>query len=700
MQRWPLLFPVFIGVGIASYFSLHQEPRLSGVLAFSGITIALCLCLICLVTHLISRANSLLFGKKYVLSWSLLLIKMLLCCAIGFTAAKIRTDLVNTPRFADVFGAQANRVFKLSGFIEEIEDVPRGSTQHPKTVRGIVLSNIVLHSNKIPTRNVKIRVQAPKNQIAEIQPFTTIKLEAQLFPPQKSVSPHGYKPGFDAFFKGVTAFGKVKKILKTTPRAVSIDLVPENKGGGVFMEKIKNMRLTIKQELAKRLSPEVFPIASALTIGEKPISIRTRENYTNAGISHILAISGLHMGLLAFLVFFVLSELLVFVPGLAERFSVKKMAASLTIPASLFYLLFSGSSFSAMRAFLMVSISMVAILIDERPISLRNVAIAAIIILILFPESLFSASFQLSFSSVAGLCAYYEKHGFAFKKHENFAINVLRVVKYAIHQNLLATCIATIFTMPITIYTFQRITLCGFLGNLLAIPLLSWFIMPVGILAVLSLLFCGALGKGCAGDGWWLHSIFSLFQSGIKLLNFVVEKVSSLPYSNCPASKPPLICILLIVAATLLLIVWGKRKGLKGGVACFIAAGYFFFQAEPTRLFFSNNVAGLAGSDGVFYISDKIRGGFLAKVWSQEQGLQQIEEMPHFWKDQLLRVFGAEVAELKEGEFIFVAQRRSKREVAEKKLKLLLLCGDYFANKEKYFNVTKLAEVSGSRPWL
>src|SRR5690606_12649297 len=143
--------------------------------------------------------------------------------------------------------------------------------------------------------------------------------------------------------------------------------------------------------------------------GERgPVSAQTLEDMRASGLVHLLSISGLHMGLLAGVVFFLVRGGLALVEPLALRWPVKKIAAVAVVLATLGYLLLSGADVPTQRAFLMTGLVLLAVLLDRSALSMRLVAWAAAAILLLTPESLISASFQMSFAAVVAMIAGYE----------------------------------------------------------------------------------------------------------------------------------------------------------------------------------------------------------------------------------------------------------------------------------------------------
>lgn len=617
LRRWFLWWPVGLAVGGAAYFLLPFEP--SGAKVACGVALASLIALGAQKAEKYALRSASMGQKTHDFClFSLLLLRLLLAAALGFGAAKVRTVMVQPPMLAGV----AERVM-LTGFVESVEDVPRGSFDRPRTVRRLILSHLEGLPFQTP-KNLKVRVQGPEPKLRTVRVFQTVQLVADVFPAPYPLTAHGYDAPFDIFFKGLSGLGRVHALKEIVTPARP----PRGCRG-----RLAAFRAKVTQRIHEQVSPIYAPLASALITGDKSgLTVRMREQFTRAGISHLLAISGLHMGLLTALVFALFSRLLVLIPGLALHISVRKIAACITMPLTLFYLLLSGSSFSAMRSFIMVSFSMIAVLLDQRAISLRCTAMAATVILLLFPESVFSISFQLSFASVTGLCYFYETqcdHRARRKREkcaEGRAARLIRRCGSLFFQSMSATFVATIVTAPLTVYCFQRFTLVGILGNLFAVPLLSFFVLPMGVFASFSLVFAQKT-----------PFLFATWEHGIRAIAWVAERVAALPGADCWFAKPRPESVVGIVLAALWLIIWQGRKRWLGAPVLLLALA-LFMQPDRPEIFATHagDVIGLADyTKGVFRVSNPRLGSFPAKVWSQEVGLTQVDLMGFDQRDAL-----------------------------------------------------------------
>ncbi|MBC6417251.1 MAG: ComEC/Rec2 family competence protein, partial [Rhodospirillales bacterium] len=249
-----------------------------------------------------------------------------------------------------------------------------------------------------------------------------------------------------------------------------------------------------------------------------------QEAYRRPGLAHLLAISGLHVGLIATIFFFSLRALLALSPSLALNWPIKKIAALVTAVLLPFYLPMVGASVPTQRACLMTLVVLAAVLLDRRAISMRLVAVAALVVLALAPESLLTASFQLSFAAVTALVAAYEVWQLRRPGWKGGAGLRSRLLLYFLGV-LASSMIATLSTAPFAAYHFHRLALYGLAANLLAVPLTAFWIMPFCLLSYL-LLPLGLEQFALTPLGW-----------GLEVLNTTAQGFSALPGAtlNLPA---------------------------------------------------------------------------------------------------------------------------------------------------------------------
>src|SRR3954469_25680801 len=218
-----------------------------------------------------------------------------------------------------------------------------------------------------------------------------------------------------------------------------------------------------------------------------------------SSLAHVLSISGYHMALVAGVVFFVLRAGLALVPSLARRRPIKKWSAAGALIAAAAYLLLSGAEVATQRSFIMTAIVLIGVMADRPALTLRTLAIAAIAVLLIAPQSVVHPSFQMSFAATLALIAIYER-GLPWMSNANTS-RAARVAMWGgreIVTLVLASLVAGLATTPYAAYHFHRIAPYGVLANLLAMPIVSIWVMPAGLLALLTMPF------GFDADFWRL----------------------------------------------------------------------------------------------------------------------------------------------------------------------------------------------------
>jgi competence protein ComEC len=207
-------------------------------------------------------------------------------------------------------------------------------------------------------------------------------------------------------------------------------------------------------------------------------------------LAHILAISGLHMVLASGTLFLTLRALFSLFPSLVQAIPVKKVAAVAALLAATSYLVISGAPISAQRAWLMLVIMLGATILDKPAITLRNVAIAAIIIVLISPSSVTTPGFQMSFAAATALVSVYG--AWARIKLANYEQSttyfketyLYRSVQFVVGLGLTAL-IAGLATGIFSSLHFHQLSGYGVLGNVLAMPVVTFFVMPLALLSML-----------------------------------------------------------------------------------------------------------------------------------------------------------------------------------------------------------------------
>lgn len=491
-----VLRPLFFGLGCIIYFSLSFEPSL--YLTFS---ISLFLFLLFLVFIFPSSLRHFFLFSFFVF--------------FGIFVSGYHTNRISTPVITTELSTQ------VIGTVYSIEHRPNDRIRYTLDIEsgGIFLPEYSDFRGRIRLSD--------SEQYLNIRVGDTIIGDANIFPFQGHIYPDGYSPSFHQWFSGVSATGYY--------------IFPPSKissGSSLsFWHFISGVRYSISRSVSEALPDRTGSLASALIVGDRSgIDYDTNQSLRISGLAHILAISGLHMGLAALTIMYFIRRLFLLFPVISQRINIRKLAAFCALITTGIYFLLSGGPVSAQRAYIMVFIMLVAILFNRRAISIRNVSFSFFIILLLSPHSILSAGFQMSFAAVAGLVScyeflyrYYEKR----EMHKRFSsMGFLRKFFFRdLSLIVLTTFIASLSTGMFSAYHFNLVSPYGVVANALAMPIVSFFLMPSVVLSILAYPF-------------GFHDFFLSFSSYfISFVVWIAEFVESFSSVDSVGVIPPSIVL-------------------------------------------------------------------------------------------------------------------------------------------------------------
>jgi competence protein ComEC len=266
-----------------------------------------------------------------------------------------------------------------------------------------------------------------------------------------------------------------------------------------FPSLMDDARNNISVLIAKTKEGEHRGVLKALILGERyQISPSLREAFNRAGVGHLLAISGLHIGIVGSAAFLLFSWLLARFRLLLWNAWTKKGAAILSLLPILIYALLAGMSPSTQRALIMVSIFMMTFLFKRDQDLINTLALAAMLILIIYPPSLFSISFQLSFTAVFSII--YGLHHLSSHRKTN-KIPLQGNWRFTVLNKLFTFFLVSMFaiggTLPMVMFYFNQISLVAPIANLFIVPLVGFLVVPLGLLAVFLCPLSMAVATGC-----------------------------------------------------------------------------------------------------------------------------------------------------------------------------------------------------------
>lgn len=521
---------------------------------------------------------------------------LLLAFAGGTTAATVRTAAVSAPRLAEAMNVT------LTGQVLERQE----------NASGIRLVLAVENVGERPAAEIefpaKVRVRVPAGSSGTVGDM--VRLRARLFPPAGPVFPGGYDYSYRAYFDGIGATGfSFGPAQPAGPRELSLSL----RASAVIAQLREQMAGRIQSLLTE--GPETALIVALLVGDRSGIGEAEEEDLRAAGLAHILAISGLHMALFAGGAYSVVLLLLAAIPSLTLHWQIHKTAALAALVAASFYLVLSGAAVATQRSFLMIAIVFMGILFGRRGLTLRSVALAALVLLLVAPERLFAPGFQMSFAAVICLVAVYDlwrrrpRSDFEEWRRPGAGRSLALFLGKWVAGLFVTALVAGLATGIIGAHHFGRIAPYGLVGNILGMPVFSLLVIPMGVLALVLMPFgLAALPLAAMSYGVSLLLKIADFTAGLEAGGGMFGRLDGTA------------AVLLLSALFAGLLLSGKRRLLA---ALPLTAGLVLTAtSKPPDIQIAASGSQLAARDETGELRHAGRqGSFAAELWLQAEGV-------------------------------------------------------------------------------
>jgi len=565
--------PVAFGLGAAAYLEAAGEPGFW--------TLAVSTLLLAAIWHGLRRREA---PTIFVV-----LVSLAAFGGAGGLAAKMRSDRVAAPIVA---GERVVR--RVDGFVVDVVSPGAGGPR--------VLIAPVSVSGLAPERTPRrIRVTIGENETPA--PGQAVRLKAMLGPPPPPAAPGSYDFARDAWFDSIGGVGFVIGDIgpaRLDPAPVRLRLSMA----------VNAFRWSLAQRILARMGPSSGGIGAAMVTGyEAWITGEQTEAMRASGLAHILSISGLHMAIVGGFVFAAMRLGVAAWPWLALRAPGKKIAAVAGLIAVLGYLVISGAPPPAERSAITASVAFLAILFDRRAITLHGLAVAALLILALKPETAGEPGFQMSFAATAALVALAEVWPRPVKEISTpWWIRWPQAGLAWLAASVAASLVAGLATAPFAMQHFNRVAVWGLPANLAVAPLSSFVIMP--FLAVGTLLEPFGLGAPfLAVAGWGIDAM-------VGVANAFADAHGA---QRIVASAPPQVLVVAFLGLMILCLWKGRLRWIGAPMA--LAVALWPRPAPPDAWIAADGATAAvrSGDAAVLLRTDAKRFG--AELWARRRGL-------------------------------------------------------------------------------
>jgi competence protein ComEC len=552
--------PVCLALGIGAYFMLRFEPDKAH---YIGVALA------GLLFWGIGRISNPAYAPFFY---------ALTIAALGFNIAGFRAHQYDHPKLSwRYYGPVEGRIIAMD---KSASDAVR-----------LTLDRVVLRDTPPDRTPYKVRISLHgKAAGLDVLPGGRIMTTAHISPPQGPVEPGGFDFQRHAWFQGLGGVGYTRV-------PVLYSAAPNPSENLIF-----RIRMAGSARVQAVLKGDLGGFATAMTTGDRSaISQDTLEDLRISNLAHLLAISGLHMGILAGFTFASFRIGFAAIPSWGLRLPAKKLSAILALVVATGYLMLSGGNIATQRAYIMVAVALVAITLDRRALSLRGVAMAAILVLCIWPQALMGPGFQMSFAATTALVAVFaglrDRRMYRLPKWVNGVLSVV-----------ISSAVAGFATAPIGAAHFNAFSRYGLIANLSSVPLMGVMVMPAAVVAACLAPF------GLEAWGLWVMGL------GLQWILSVAAWVSSLEGARGFVAGPPSYVLPMMALGCLFIILWqGRVRSL--GLIPVIGSFLLWGQAERPQVLIADSGTLISiMTDHGRAVSKPKGAGFVAENWLENDG--------------------------------------------------------------------------------
>jgi competence protein ComEC len=574
-DQLPLWLPVGLGLGIAAWFAL---PDARAWAAFLLLSLAAALAALAVAPR--ARWGRALAIFAFAASMG--------CALIWVRSVAVAAPVLGHPRMAE-----------FEGQVESVQPVPA-----QEITRLIVRPA----DDGLPPR---LRINVGQDRWIEgIAPGAKLKLRAWLMPPAPMAVPGAYDFARVAWFQRIGGSG----------RALDVDLLAPGGRTG-WRSIVAEWRQRLSGHIRERLPGGAGGIAAAFATGDQGgISQEDADAMRASGLAHLLSVSGLHLTAVVGAVMFLTLKLLALSPRLALRWPLLVIAAGAGALAGIVYTLLTGAEVPTIRSCIAALLVLLAIALGREPLTLRLVAVGALVVLLLWPESLAGPSFQLSFAAMTAIVALHEQprvRALLARRDEGRVQKLGR----ALLALILTGLAVEVALAPIALFHFHKSGLYGAAANIVAIPLTTFVIMPLEALALL----LDPIGLG--PFFWWLAG------ATLRFLLWLAHATADAPGAVATLPSMPAAAFALMIAGSLWILLW--RTGWRRLGLLPLAIGAIWALATPAPdLIVTGDGRHLAlrTKDGSYALLRSKAGDYIRDLLTETSGsdseLSALEDLP------------------------------------------------------------------------
>jgi competence protein ComEC len=470
--RFALWLPVFMGAGVLAYYDLRFEPSAWIGAKFS---VAAFGAAVALANRPVLRAVGFSIGFA----------------ALGFASAQYATARL-PPMEADL-PAQAMIVTGTVRAVEilsyarritlsevELSEDAGSRARGSREPGGLAPNGQTADAPIVPGRRLArtARFRLKTGDETPVATGDTVRVRAMSRPPLPPALPGGWDIQRDAFFAGLGSSGWALGPIDVTSRGAPDGLT----------SRLQWLRETIAGRVTAVIPGAAGAVSATLLTGaSRSIPEADHAAFRQSGLAHLLAVAGLHIGIVMALALGVARTLL----ALSERASLfwpaKQIAAVLALIVGGFYMVLTGAHVPIVRSFAMACLFTLAILAGRQPVSVRGLGLAGIALMLIAPYEVPGVSFQMSFSAVLALISGYETLRPWLRRLSGKGPS-RKMLSYAAALALTSTLAGTA-SLPYGAYHFGHVQIYYILSNIVAVPVTALWVMPAGMIALLLMPF-------------------------------------------------------------------------------------------------------------------------------------------------------------------------------------------------------------------